>query len=169
MIGTTEHDAPAGATISFLGQAQVTLPGNACVEAPNDTPEPAPARKRRALARKRGQARAAEGMSPRGPRQPAARVFTIPLSSAVIATQMWTMLAASCLTVFGIGAEIGVMGVVLGFNLAVAPSYARWSALTAAIVLALAALAYGFYAIRALADSRDGSTMSNAGNSSFTL
>jgi hypothetical protein len=165
-VGDAGRDAPAGGTISFLGQAQVTLPDNACVEAPNDMP--APARKRGRLARKPGEPRPSP-RAPRGPQEPASRVLMIPRSAQVVATQMWTMIAASCLTVFGIGAEIGVMGVVLGFNLAVAPQYARWCALIAAILLAALALVYGFYAIRALADSRDGSTMSNAGNSSFTL
>lgn len=175
-VGGAGHVAPAGATISFLGQARVTLPGNACVEAPNDAPASAPTRKRRALAGKQELASLAEpgmglglGMPVRPPQKPAARVLTIPRSGQAVAAQMWTMLAASSLTLFGIGAEIGIMGVVLGFELAVAPSYVHWLALTAAIALAVAALVYGFFAIRALADSRDGSSMSNAGNSSFTL
>jgi hypothetical protein len=172
--GGAEHVVPAGADISFLGQARVTLPENACVEAPNDTPASAPTRKRRALALRQGQAAPAEpgmglGMPLRPPQKPAARVLTIPRSGQVVAAQMWTMLAASSLTVFGIGAEIGIMGVVLGFELAVAPWYVHVLALIAAIVLAVLALVYGFFAIRALADSRDGSSMSNVGNSSFTL
>jgi hypothetical protein len=166
-VDGSEHDAPVGANISFLGQAQVTLPENACVEAPNDMPASAPTRKLRALARKPGHERPAEPQVP--PRVPATRVLMIPRSGQVVAAQMWTMLAASGLTVFGIGAEIGIMGVVLGFELAVAPWYVHWAALIAAIILALLALVYGFFAIRALADSRDGSTMSNVGNSAFTL
>jgi hypothetical protein len=173
-VGGAQHDVPAGADISFLGQARVTLPGNACVEAPNDLPASAPMRERRALAMKQGRGPLAEpgmglGMPVRPPSKPAARVLTIPRSGEVVAAQMWTMLAASGLTVFGIGAEIGIMGVVLGFELAVAPWYVHWLALIAAIILAVLALVYGFFAIRTLADSRDGSTMSNVGNSSFTL
>jgi hypothetical protein len=181
-VGGAEHVVPAGADISFLGQARVTLPENACVEAPNDMPASAPTRKRRAAARRQGQAPPAEpgmgmgmglgmglGMPLRPPQKPTARVLTIPRSGQVVAAQMWTMLAASGLTVFGIGAEIGIMGVVLGFELAVAPWYVHWLALIAAIVLAVLALVYGFFAIRGLADSRDGSSMSNVGNSSFTL
>jgi hypothetical protein len=169
-----EHVVPAGADISFLGQARVTLPENACVEAPNDTPASAPTRKRRALAMRQGPPPPAEpgmslGLPLRPPRKPAARVLTIPRSGQVVAAQMWTMLAASCLTLFGIGAEIGIMGVVLGFELAVAPWYVHVLALIAAVLLSVLALVYGFYAIRALADSRDGSSMSNVSNSSFTL
>jgi hypothetical protein len=173
-VGGAQHDAPAGADISFPGQVRVTLPENACVEAPNDMPASAPTRKLRALARKQGRNSLAEpgmglGMPVRPPQKPAARVLTIPRSGQVVAAQMWTMLAASCLTLFGIGAEIGIMGVVLGFELSVAPWYVHWLALIAAIILAVVALVYGFFAIRTLADSRDGSTMSNVGNSSFTL
>jgi hypothetical protein len=177
-VDGARHDVPAGADISFLGQARVTLPGSACVEAPNDmppsAPASAPARKRRALAMKQARTELAEpgmvlGMPVRQPSKPAARVLTIPRSGQVVAAQMWTMLAASGLTLFGIGAEIGIMAVVLGFELAVAPWYVHWLALIAAIILAVLAVVYGFFAIRTLADSRDGSTMSNVGNSSFTL
>jgi hypothetical protein len=160
--------APAGGNVSFLGQAKVTLPAHAYVAAPADTPAQAPAgnwRAPKAIAArmKRIKAPATSHASP------AQRVFTLPRSSEVFAAQMRTMLIASALTVFGIGAEIGVMGVVLGFDLAVAPDYARSLALAAAFVLAALLLWYAVIAIRALTDSRDGSTMSNANNSSFIL
>jgi hypothetical protein len=191
--------APVGANISFLGKAKVTLPAHAYVAAPADTPAEAPARKMagswewpKALAArwKRAKAPALSSSppsppspsppsppspsppsppSPSPPSPPAQRVFTLPRDGNVVAAQMQTMLIASGLTVFGIGAELGVMGVVLGFNLAVAPGYARDLALAAALVLAALLLWYGVIAIRALTDSRDGSPMSNAGNSSFIL
>jgi hypothetical protein len=95
--------------------------------------------------------------------------FTLPRSADVVAARMGTMLAASCLTVFGIGAEIGVIGWVLCFNLAVAPDYARWLSLLAGFGVAALLLTYGVLAIRSLADSRKGSALANAGNSSFML
>ena len=44
----------------------------------------------------------------------------------VTAASLWVMLLASCLTVFAIGAEIGFVGLVLGFNLIVVSPSIRW-------------------------------------------
>ena len=44
----------------------------------------------------------------------------------VVAARLWVMLLASCLTVFAIGAEIGFVGLVLGFDLIVASPAVRW-------------------------------------------
>jgi hypothetical protein len=150
------HDAPAGANISFLGQARVTVPARACVIAPTE----------------RQPATAPDGTLHRVPRQSkvAERVeFTLPRSGDVVAARMGTLLVASCLTVFGIGAEIGVIGWVLCFDLAVAPDYARWLSLIGGFAVAALLLVYGVLAIRSLADSRDGSPLANARNSSFML
>ena len=82
---------------------------------------------------------------------------------------MWSMLAAAAVTMFGIGAELGIVGIVLGFNLAVAPLWARSCGLAVAIAGALLVLGYGVSAIRALAGSRESSALSGARGSSFTL
>jgi hypothetical protein len=153
------HDAPAGASVSFLGQVRVAVPASACVMAPGEPvaaePAGAPASPRRTTPRNSPRAEPFE--------------FTLPRSADVVAARMGTMLAASCLTVFGIGAEIGVTGWVLCFGLAVAPDYARWLSLLAGFGIAAFLLVYGVLAIRSLADSRNGSTLANAGNSSFML
>lgn len=153
------HEAPAGASVSFLGQVRVAVPANACVMAPG---EPVAAKPAGALVSPRR-------ISPRSSARAKPFEFTLPRSADVVAARMGTMLAASCLTVFGIGAEIGVTGWVLCFNLAVAPDYARWLSLLAGLGIAALLLVYGVLAIRSLADSRNGSTLANAGNSSFML
>jgi hypothetical protein len=152
------HETPAGASVSFLGQVRVAVPAGACVMAPG---EPVAVRTAGAPASPRRTPRTSPRAEP--------FEFTLPRSADVVAARMGTMLAASCLTVFGIGAEIGVTGWVLCFNLAVAPDYARWLSLIAGFGIAALLLVYGVLAIRSLADSRDGSTLANAGNSSFML
>jgi len=140
-----------GATISFVGQASVKVPADARVEAPAE----------------------ASPMQPQeAPRRSAAnypREFVIPRGSEVVAARMWVMLAASCMTVFGIGAEIGVTGWVLGYDLIVAPQWARVGSVLVAALAALLVLVYGVGAIRSLADARQGTTLSGRRGSSFML
>jgi hypothetical protein len=138
---------PEGAKISFLGRASVTLPKGTWIEAP--VAERADALRRSVLKYQ--------------------REYAIPHSSQVVAATMWTMLVASCLTVFGIGAEIGIVGWVLGYDLVVAPQWVRVSCLVVAAAAAVLLLGYGVTAIRALADSREGTALSNAQGSSFML
>ncbi len=97
------------------------------------------------------------------------REFAIPRTGEVVAAQMWTMLAASSLTLFGIGAEIGLVGWVLGYNLVVAPQWARDFVAALAFAAVVLVLGYGVSAIRALADSREGTVLSGPGDSSFML
>ncbi len=148
---TADLVVPAGATISFLGQASVSVPEGADVEAAAETPAGEPARARRK------------------PAKNYPREFLIPRGDEVVAAQMWSMLAASCLTVFGIGAEIGVIGWVLGYDLIVAPQWARVASALVAAAAAALVLGYGVSAIRALADTREGTTLSGARGSSFML
>jgi hypothetical protein len=139
--------AASGATISFLGRASLTLPAGTRIEAPVAEPgRPA----RRSVLRYR-------------------REFAIPHSGEMVAAEMWSMLAAAAMTTFGIGAEIGITGIVLGFNLAAAPLWARGCGLAIAIAAAALVAGYGVSAIRALADSREGSALSGPRGSSFTL
>lgn len=143
----TAFEVPGGAKISFLGRAGLTLPQDAVIEAPVADPHRAP-----------------RSSTVRRPRD-----FVIPRTGEAVAAQMWTMLAASCLTVFGIGAEIGIVGWVLGYNLVVAPQWARVCCAVLACVSVVLVLAYGVSAIRALADTREGTALSGPGNSSFML
>lgn len=148
----TRFDVSDGAKISFLGQATMTLPDQATVKAP--VAEPASERpwhdhRHTVVA---------------GPQQ-----FAIPNSGEVVAGKMWTMLVASCMTVFGIGAELGIVGWVLGYDLVVGPQWARDCSLAFASAAAALVLCYGVSAICALADSREGTALSGARNSSFML
>lgn len=95
--------------------------------------------------------------------------FAIPHTGEVVAARMWTMLLASCMTVFGIGAELAIIGRVLGYDLVVAPQWVRDCSLAFTFAAAALVLGYGISAIRALADSRDGTALSSAGGSSFML
>jgi hypothetical protein len=136
-----------GAKISFLGRASISLPAGTCIEAPGAQPDQPPRRSALSFQRE----------------------FAIPHTGEVVAAEMWTMLAASFLTVFGIGAEIGIVGWVLGYDLAVGPQWVRvFSAVVAGVAAALV-LGYGISAIRALADTREGTALSSAQGSSFML
>ncbi len=105
------------------------------------------------------------------PRDPQERVnfWRMPL----YASSAWTFRDSWATNVTALGAIAGTAltasGSVAGYDLAVAPDYARDLALAAALVLAALLLWYAVIAIRALTDSRDGSAMSNANNSSFIL
>ena len=67
----------------------------------------------------------------------------------VITTRLWGLLLASSLTVFAIGAEIGLVGLVLGFDLIVASPAVRWLGPT---VTGLAALLFLSYRVQAIFD-----------------
>jgi hypothetical protein len=138
---------PEGAKISFLGRATLTLPAGAGVESLVAEPERPPTRS--VLRYQRG--------------------WALPPDGEMLAADIRSMLAAAFMTVFGIGAEIGVVGWSLGYGLAAAPSWVRVGSLVFSALVGLLVLGYGVAQIRALADPREGSAMSGAGNSSFTL
>jgi hypothetical protein len=87
----------------------------------------------------------------------------------VIAARLWVMLLASCLTVFAIGAEIGFVGLVLGFDLLVASPSIRWCAPAGAGLTALLFLAYGAHSILTLAGQPSGTPKNTARKSSFMI
>jgi hypothetical protein len=87
----------------------------------------------------------------------------------VIAARLWVMLIASCLTVFAIGAEIGFVGLVLGFNLIVVSPSIRWIGPVAAGLAALLFLAYGAHSILTLSGQPSGTPKSTAKKSSFMI
>jgi len=82
---------------------------------------------------------------------------------------MRVMLLASFLTVSGIGAELGIIGWVLGHDLMVAPAVARWASVIAAAVFALLFLCYGVRAVVTLADPNRGSPLSSPKSSAYML
>jgi hypothetical protein len=87
----------------------------------------------------------------------------------VIAARLWVMLLASCLTVFAIGAEIGFVGLVLGFNLIVASPSVRWIGPVATGLAALLFLSYGAHSILTLAGQPMGTPKKTARKSSFMI
>jgi hypothetical protein len=133
---------PEGAKLSFTGLADVTLPANSRV--------------------------CAVGEPKNEVTLPEERTFTLPFAGEVI-SQLWSLLLASCFTMFGIGADLAIFGWVLGYDLAAAPLWGR--ALIAAVsgAAALIVVWYGVFSIRALADTRDGSVLSGRQDASFIL
>ena len=87
----------------------------------------------------------------------------------VIAASLWVMLLASCLTVFAIGAEIGFVGLVLGFNLIVASPSVRWIGPAVTGLAAILFLAYGAHSILTLAGQPSGAPKTTAKKSSFMM
>jgi hypothetical protein len=105
---------------------------------------------------------------------PATTAPALPATSAgtspeVKVSAMWVMLVASCLTVSGIGAELAIVGWVLGHDLMVAPALARWASVVTAGVLALLFLGYGTRAVITLADPEGGSPLNTAKSAAFIL
>lgn len=87
----------------------------------------------------------------------------------VIAARLWVMLLPSCLTVFAVGAEIGLAGLVLGFNLIVVSPSVRWIGPAAAALAALLFLVYGVHSLLTLAGEPSGSPRKTARKSSFMI
>ncbi len=133
---------PEGAKLSFTGLADITLPDGSRVSAVGES---------------KNEVTLTEE-----------RTFGLPFAGEVI-SQLWSLLLASCFTMFGIGADLAIVGWVLGYDLAAAPLWGR--ALIAAFsgAAALIVVWYGVFAIRALADTRDGSVLSGRRDASFIL
>jgi hypothetical protein len=132
----------AGAKLSFVGRADITLPAHSSVEAVGEMTPPV--------------------------ELSADRTFSLPFTGEVI-SQMWSMLLASCFTMFGIGADLSIVGWVLGYDLAAAPLWARATVAALSGLAAVIVVLYGVFAIRALADSRAGSVLSGRRGAAFIL
>ena len=87
----------------------------------------------------------------------------------VVAARLWVMLLASCLTVFAIGAEIGFVGLVLGFDLIVASPSIRWIGPVVTALAAVLFLGYGAHSILTLVGQPSGAPKRTAGRSSFMM
>ena len=87
----------------------------------------------------------------------------------VTAASLWVMLLASCLTVFAIGAEIGFVGLVLGFNLIVVSPSIRWIGPAVTGLAAILFLAYGAHSILTLVGQPSGTPKMMAHKSSFMI
>jgi hypothetical protein len=87
----------------------------------------------------------------------------------VVAARLWVMLLGSCVTVFAIGAEIGFVGLVLGFDLIVVSPAVRWLGPAAAGLAAVLFLAYGAHSILTLTGEPSGAPKKTAHKSSFMI
>jgi hypothetical protein len=87
----------------------------------------------------------------------------------VVAASLWVMLLASCLTVFAIGAEIGFVGWVLGYDLLVASPSIRWIPPAVACLTAVLFLGYGAHSILTLVGQPAGTAKETAKRHSFLM
>ena len=132
----------AGATITVNGVAEVTLPPGAQVSAPG--------RKQAIkLSRRRLE-------------------FRWPQTANSLVGTMWMMIATALVTIFGIGAELGIAWE-LGTRLSDASPMGHHWVCAIIVALAICALAYSVTAIRTMADPQPGSSMSATPGTSFTL
>jgi hypothetical protein len=137
---------PAGEKITFLGRASLKLPAGTLVAAPGT----------------------GSRLSARGWSLKATTVYPLPHTGQVVASQMWTLIIASCLTLFGAGAELGILGV-LTLSLSSADIAVRVLCAIGAAATAVVVLAYSVVAIRALADPIPGDALNATGGTAFML
>jgi hypothetical protein len=137
-----------GAKITFLGRASLKLPAGTLVTAPGTDVD---------------QAHAA-----RGSYLKVGTVFQLPHTGQVVAAQMWSLLAASFLTLFGTGAELGILGV-LAWSLSSGDFAVRLTCVIAAAAVAVIVCFYGVVSIRALADPMPGDALTASGGTAFML
>jgi len=92
----------------------------------------------------------------------------VPLGPNVIVADMRSLTLAALVTMFGIGAELGILGI-LAFSLSDQTGAARYGALGAVLAMAVVVLAYAAATTYALADSRPGSALTPDSATSCTL
>jgi hypothetical protein len=131
--------AGGGAKITVTGAADMTFPKGAVISAP----------------------RRADYTLPK------ARKLLAPLGSEVIVANMRIMLIANCVTMLGLGAELGIGGVLAYFSEAIIAW--RIVIMCAVAVVGVLVLAYAKSATRAMADPQPGSSISAQAGTSFTL
>jgi hypothetical protein len=129
-----------GARIFFIGQARLRLPAGAVISAPvEETPAGEVTLK-------------------------IATPFVLPRTREVVASRMWPLLAASLLTLFGTGAELGILGVLACWLSSAGPGV-RWASAAMIGAMAFVALYYSVVSVRALADPAPGDALNAAGGS----
>ena len=131
---------PGGAKVTVTGSADITIPEGTVLASPQYLPT-----------------------SVRGHRD-----LQVPQGTNVITGTLWMTLIAAFVTMFGIGAEFGIAGV-LAFGLSEASLVWRSLMLVAIVAAGLGVLCYAVTAIAALADPQPGSSLSARSGTSFTL
>jgi hypothetical protein len=95
-------------------------------------------------------------------------VLRIPLGDNVMVADFRSLIPAALVTMFGIGAQLGTLGV-LAFWLSNRTAAVRCGALAVIIVMAVTVLAYAIATTLALSDSKPGSAMTADSATSATL
>ncbi len=132
---------PGGGKITVVGGAQVALPGGAEIT----------------------KAGGATYVLPQfGSR------FRLPQGTNTLTGTLGMIILAALVTIFGIGAEIGI-GAVLAIQLSDASTAGHWGAAVIAAAIGVFTLCYSVTAIRALVDPQPGSSLSSTDGTSFTL
>jgi hypothetical protein len=133
-------DADGGAKITVTGAADMGFPSGAKISAP---------RRPKDTELKKG------------------RKLLAPLGAEVIVANMRTMLIANMVTMLGLGAELGIAGVLAYFS--EAATLGRIILMCAIAFVGLLVLTYARSATRAMADPQPGSSLSAQAGTSFTL
>jgi hypothetical protein len=132
-------DATGGVKITVTGAADVSLPESTVISAPRHSDYTLP-------------------------RQ---RQFLAPQGTNVIVASLGIILSVNILTMFGIGAELGIAGVLAAFSRA--DSTGLGSITAALAVISIVVIFYAGTATRAMADPQPGSSISSQAGASFTL
>jgi hypothetical protein len=131
--------APGGVKVTVTGAADVTLGKGAVISAPRRADYPLPK----------------------------TRQLLAPQGTNLIVANLGMILAVNVLTMFGIGAELGIAGVLAAFS--VADGVGKGLLFAALGVVAVYAIWYAATATRTMADPQPGSSISAQAGTSFTL
>jgi hypothetical protein len=131
--------ATGGAKVTVAGAAGISLPEGAVISAPRQPCYTLP-RERRLLA---------------------------PQGTDVIVANLGMILTTNIFTMFGIGAELGIAGVLAGFSSAT--GHGRGFIFLALAAVAVLVVLYAVTATRTMADPQPGSSISSQAGASFTL
>jgi hypothetical protein len=132
-------DTPGGAKLTVTGAADIRLRKGAVISAPR-RPYFELQRNRQLLA---------------------------PQGTNILVANLWIILTVNIFTMFGIGAELGIAGVLAGFSSAT--GHGRGFIFLALAAVAVLVVAYAVTATRAMADPEPGSSVSSQAGASFTL
>jgi hypothetical protein len=146
--GAEDACFPYPVRVAAAGGAEISVTGLADFSLPRDTVITAPLR--------------AVSVLPRD------RQLQVPQGSNMIAANLVLILLGVAVTMFGIGAELGIIGV-LALGLSEASTTGLVLMGIAMLVVALGAIVYAVTATRTLADPQPGSSMSATSGTSFTL
>jgi hypothetical protein len=147
-VTSAESDVPLPLRIEVLDGAKITVAGGAEVALP-------------------GGAEVVE-VSGACYRLPNDSSFRLPQGTNVLTGTLGMVILAALVTIFGMGAEIGI-GAVLAIQMSDATTVGHWGAAVIAGAIGIFTLFYSVTAIRALVHPQPGSSLSATDGTSFTL